>query len=113
MRHKYNKRKEAFNKSKRPPKRRMKEERDKDVFKRRKFIKNVYEEEPKEEEAADGDSSSGEEEAQSGLGQLMKVFGGNIMDNHAIESDSEEENEANNVNKRQSDDEDVKEDGDC
>ena len=41
MRHKYNKRKEAFVKSKKPPKRRMKEEKDKDVFKRRKFIKNV------------------------------------------------------------------------
>ena len=41
MRHKYNKRKEAFVKSKRPPKRRMKEEKDKNVFKRRKFIKNV------------------------------------------------------------------------
>ena len=91
MRHKYNKRKEAFVKSKRPPKRINKEERDKDVFKRRKFIKNVFEEEPAK--SAEEDSSSEEEEAEPGFGQLLKVFGGDTMDKHAIESDSDDDDD--------------------
>ena len=97
-RHKHNKRKEAYIKSKKPPKRRMKDERDKDVFKRRKFIKNVVEEDNSKDETP---SASEEEEEETGFGQMMQIFGGNVMDNHAIESDSsddgddEEQNEDN------------------
>ena len=96
-RHKHNKRKEAYVKSKKPPKRRMKDERDKDVFKRRKFIKNVVEEDIPKDEIP---SASEEEEEETGFGQMMQMFGGNVMNKHAIESDSsgsddneEEENE--------------------
>ena len=84
-------------KSKKPPKRRMKDERDKDVFKRRKFIKNVVEEDIPKDEIP---SASEEEEEETGFGQMMQMFGGNVMNKHAIESDSsgsddneEEENE--------------------
>ena len=87
MRHKYNKRKEAFLQSKRPPKRKMKEEKDKDVFKRRKFIKNVDVENT--EETEDQPSSSDDSEEESGYGKMVAIFGGNVMNKHAIESDSE------------------------
>ena len=90
MRHKYNKRKEAYVKSKKPPKRRLKEEKDKDVFKRRKFIKDVFVEKDNEQVE---DSSSSEEENETGYGQMLQMFGGNAMEKHAIESDSEDENE--------------------
>ena len=90
MRHKHNKRKEAFVKSQKAPKRRIKEDRDKDVFKRRKFIKNVVEDEQKANTEEQSSSEEEEEEA-TGYGQMMQMFGGNVMDNHAIESDSEEE----------------------
>ena len=90
MRHKHNKRKEAFVKSQKAPKRRIKEDRDKDVFKRRKFIKNVVEDEQKTN-TEEQSSSEEEEETVTGYGQMMQMFGGNVMDNHAIESDSEEE----------------------
>ena len=87
MRHKYNKRKEAFLQSKKPPKRKLKEEKDKDVFKRRKFIKNVDVE--KIEETEDQPSSSEDSEEESGYGKMVAIFGGNMMNKHAIESDSE------------------------
>ena len=87
-RHKHNKRKEAYIKSKKPPKRRMKDERDKDVFKRRKFIKNVVEEDNLKDETP---SASEEEEEETGFGQMMQIFGGNVMDKHAIESDSSDD----------------------
>ena len=92
MRHKYNKRKEAFVKSKKPPKRRMKEEKDKDVFKRRKFIKNVDVEKSEEVEESSSEEEE-EEEQETGYGKMLKIFGGNIMDNHAIESESEDSEE--------------------
>ena len=91
MRHKYNKRKEAFLQSKKPPKRKMKEEKDKDVFKRRKFIKNVDVE--KTEETEDQHSSSEDSEEESGYGKMVAIFGGNVMNKHAIESDSENSEE--------------------
>ena len=90
-RHKHNKRKEAYVNSKKPPKRRMKDERDKDVFKRRKFIKNIVEEDNSKDETQS--ASEEEEEKETGFGQMMQIFGGNVMDNHAIESDSSDDEE--------------------
>jgi len=85
MRYKYNKRKEAASKLKGPPKKRInKADRDKDVFKRRKFIKNNFiEETPAVEE-----SSSEDEVVETGYGQLLNVFVNNEKDKEAIESDS-------------------------
>jgi len=98
MRHKYNKRKEAFLKSQKAPKRRFKEEKDKDVFKRRKFIKNVVEEETPDQ-ASSSDEETEEIEAETGYGQMLQMFGGSVMDKHAIESDSENnDNDENDDN---------------
>ena len=109
MRHKYNKRKEAFVKSKKPPKRRMKEEKDKDVFKRRKFIKNVDVE--KTERTEESSSSSEEEEQESVHGKMMEIFGGNILDNHAIESDSDNDEDDHEVKEGSEDRKDTLDDG--
>ena len=109
MRHKYNKRKEAFVKSKKPPKRRMKEEKDKDVFKRRKFIKNVDVE--KTERTEESSSSSEEEEQESVHGKMMEIFGGNILDNHAIESDSDNDEDDDEVKEGSEDRKDSLDDG--
>ena len=98
-RHKHNKRKEAYVKSKKPPKRRMKDERDKDVFKRRKFIKNVVEEDNSKDETQS--ASEEEEEKETGFGQMMQIFGGNMMDNHAIESDSSDDEEEDGEEKEE------------
>lgn len=85
MRNKYNKRKEAASRLKRPPKKRInKADRDKDVFKRRKFIKNNFIEETPEVE----DSSSEDETNETGYGQLLQVFANKEKDKAAIESDS-------------------------
>ena len=82
-RYKYNKRKEAFLKSQKAPKRRFKEEKDKDVFKRRKFIKNVVEEETPDQ-ATSSDEDAEEIEVETGYGQMLQMFGGSVMDKHAI-----------------------------
>jgi len=88
MRNKFNKRKEAASRAKRPPKRRInKDDRDKDVFKRRKFIKNNFVEEAP---AAVEESSSEDEAVESGYGQLLQVFAKSEKEKTAIESDSEE-----------------------
>jgi len=106
MRNKYNKRKEAASRLKGPPKKRInKADRDKDVFKRRKFIKNNFiEETPAVEE-----SSSEEEIVETGYGQLLNVFVNSEKNKVAIESDSSEsesENESladNEIGKNQED----------
>ena len=85
MRHKHNKRKEAAFRSNRNLKRKFnKVERDKDVFKKRKFIKNNF----VESVNVDVDSSSEEEPVESCYGQMLQVFG-NAKDKNSIESSNE------------------------
>ena len=55
---------------------------------RNQFIKNVVEEDNSKDETP---SASEEEEEETGFGQMMQIFGGNVMDNHAIESDSSDD----------------------
>ena len=86
MRHKYNKRKEAASRQKLPTKRKSKIDRDKDVFKRRKFIKNTYVEEPN----LPSESSSEDESPNNGYGQMLHIFATNKKDKAAIDSDSED-----------------------
>jgi len=92
MRNKHNKRKEAASRLNRPPPKRInKADRDKDVFKRRKFIKNNF----VEEAPAVEESSSDEETVETGYGQMLQVFANNEKDKAAIESESGESSDEN------------------
>jgi len=95
MRNKFNKRKEAASRAekKRPPKRINKDERDKGVFKRRKFNKNNFVEEgPVVEE-----SSSEDEVVETGYGQLLQVFASSAKEKSAIDSESGESSEEEEI----------------
>jgi len=95
MRNKYNKRKEAASRAekRRPPKRINKDERDKGVFKRRKFNKNNF----VEDGPAVEESSSEDEVVETGYGQLLQVFAKSEKDKSAIDSDSGESSEDEEV----------------
>ena len=94
---KHNKRKAAALKRevKRPSnKRKAGFERDINVFKRRKFIKNNHIEPDREEEDDDGETESDEEENGTQYGKMLQVFGGAKLKNDAIDSAESEDDES-------------------
>ena len=96
---KHNKRKAAAlrREVKRPlTKRKGGPERDVNVFKRRKFIKNNHiEPDEAEDEDDEEESDSGEEENGTQYGKMLQVFGGAKMKNDAIDSaESEDDDES-------------------
>ena len=94
---KHNKRKAAAQRRdlKRPSnKRKAGFERDVNVFKRRKFIKNNHVEPNREEEDEDEESESDEEENGTQYGKMLQVFGGAKLKNDAIDSAESEDDES-------------------
>ena len=78
-----------------PNKRKAGFERDVNVFKRRKFIKNNHIEPDREEEDDDdGESESDEEETGTQYGKMLQVFGGAKLKNDAIDSAESEDDES-------------------